>query len=754
MKVRFWGTRGSIAAPGPTTARYGGNTSCVELRASDGTLIVLDCGTGARELGLHLVRTEPQPYRIHLFIGHTHWDHIQGFPFFVPAFLPGTELNIYAPLGFQHGLEEAMAGQMEYSYFPVKLRELRSRIHFTELDEGFFRVGEVLVETQYLNHTAPTIAYRMSNGGATIAYVTDHEPFWSTEGRVSRHPGDERHIEFLRGANLVVHDAQYTEEEYRGGKVGWGHSSVDYAVDVALAAGVDRLVLFHHDPTHDDATMDAMQATARARVAAAGGALDVLAGAEGLELDVRGGGDPQARAAASALQHRQIAGGRVLVVSANEKEVAAIDEILSEDGLVLLRLPDMRAAVIRSAELAPDLAVVDRELLDGDGEPALEPLRTALARGNFPVVVLADTSVGADGMHRGVGASTDYLAKPFSPPMLRARVRAWLARTLLAFDVRPASVGAPAEPGAVPERVGHRSRLAAMLATVPLFRPLSNEQRELLIEQASDLVFVPGQIVIRQGEPSDRLFVILAGRVRVLETSPDASADVLLGELGEGEILGELGVLRNQTRSATVVAVERTHCLVLRQSDFLHALQTSAELAVSLLRTVAGRLYEADRRLSRYAPDPITGLAGRRAFYDQYRRLAAVARRRKNGVLLIVLDVHQLKDINDQHGYNIGDDVLRTVGDALIEATRTTDLVSRHGSDEFAVFLPDVGPNDVDVVLARVRDKLAELAQKRGLPLIPRCNVGVAYSQTPPDAADDLLREADLDMARRRQTSA
>jgi len=466
---------------------------------------------------------------------------------------------------------------------------------------------------------------------------------------------------------------------------------------------------------------------------------------------VRGSADPQARAAASALQHRQIAGGRVLVVSANEKEVAAIDEVLSEDGLVLLRLPDMRAAVIRSAELAPDLAIVDRELLDGDGEPALEPLRTALARGNFPVVVLADTSVGARGVHRGVGPSTDYLAKPFSPPMLRARVRAWLARTLLAAEVRPAPVGAPGGADAVPERVGHRSRLAAMLATVPLFRSLSNEQRDLLIMQASDQVFVPGQIVIRQGESADSIFVILAGRVRVLEASPDANADVLLGELGEGEILGELGVLRSQARSATVVAVERTHCLVLRHGDFLHVLQTSAELAVSLLRTVAGRLYEADRRLSRYAPDPITGLAGRRAFHDQYRRLAAVARRRNNGGLLVVLDVHQLKNINDQHGYAVGDDVLRTVGDALIEATRTTDLVARHGGDEFAVFLPDVGPKDVDVVLARVRDKLAELSQKRGLPLTPRCNVGVAYSQAPPDTADDLLREADLDMARRRR---
>ena len=128
MQVRFWGTRGSIAAPGKETARYGGNTSCVEVLTADGTHIVLDCGTGARALGLHLAESN-QPLRLHLFIGHTHWDHIQGFPFFVPAFEPHTELNVYAPLGFQRGLEEALAGQLEYSYFPVKLRDLRSRIH-------------------------------------------------------------------------------------------------------------------------------------------------------------------------------------------------------------------------------------------------------------------------------------------------------------------------------------------------------------------------------------------------------------------------------------------------------------------------------------------------------------------------------------------------------------------------------------------------------------------------------------------------
>ena len=192
MYVRFWGTRGSIAAPGRETSRFGGNTSCVELRASDGTVIVLDCGTGARELGLHLLEHGPRPLRVHLLIGHTHWDHIQGFPFFAPAFMPGVEVNIHAPLGFQKSLGDAMAGQMESAYFPVKLKELRSRIHFTELDEGFFRVGDVLVETQYVNHTAPTIAYRLTNGATTVAYVTDHEPFWIPGGQGFLHPGDQR----------------------------------------------------------------------------------------------------------------------------------------------------------------------------------------------------------------------------------------------------------------------------------------------------------------------------------------------------------------------------------------------------------------------------------------------------------------------------------------------------------------------------------------------------------------------------------
>ncbi len=747
MQVRFWGTRGSIAAPGPNTARYGGNTSCVEVRASDGTVIILDCGTGARELGLHLERTMQQPIRLHLFIGHTHWDHIQGFPFFVPAFLPGSELNIYAPIGFQRGLEDAMAGQMEYSYFPVKMRDLRSRIHFTELDEGFFRVGDVLVETQFLNHTAPTIAYRMTSDGASIAYATDHEPFWNASGRISQHPGDERHIAFLKGANLVIHDAQYPDEEYRD-KVGWGHSSLEYAVDVALAAGVERLVLFHHDPAHDDAAMERIEAMARAHAGRRGQALEVLAAREGLELQVLGSSAAPDMAEASALKHRQIVGGRVLVVSANETDVAEIEEVLGDDGLVFLRQSDMSAALSRGRELLPDIAIIDRELLDGDGDAVLDVLRDRLGRRNFPIVVLADSSIPSDAVYRGEASSTDYLPKPFSPPMLRTRVRAWLARTLMVFD--PTERVAP-RGERTPGPTDSRARCASLLASVPLFRQLTGEQRDLLLASAAEQSFAPGHVLIRESDPPDRLFVILSGRVRVLEVAPDSPVELIVGELGEGEILGELSALRNQPRSATVVAVERTHCLVIPQSEFLKVLQGSAELAVSLLRMLAGRLYETDRRLSRYAPDPVTGLAGRRAFHDQYRRLAAVARRRKTGALLLVLDVFQLRTINDRFGYGAGDDVLRTVGDALVEATRTTDLIVRHGGDEFVVFFPDAGPGDVDTVIGRVREKIKALSGKRGIPVAVTCNFGVAYAQSPPESAEDLLREADQDMLRRKR---
>ena len=747
MYVRFWGTRGSIAAPGERTARFGGNTSCTELRTPDGTVIVLDCGTGARELGLHLTQTLKPPIHLHLFIGHTHWDHIQGFPFFVPAFIPGVELNVYAPLGFQQSLEEAMAGQMEYSYFPVKLRDLRSRIHFTELEEGFFRVSDVLVETQYLNHTAPTIAYRITGGGTTIAYVTDHEPFWKIEDGMLHHPGDQRHVAFMRGADLVIHDAQYSEDEYRQ-RVGWGHSTIDYAVDVAMAAGARRVALFHHDPTHDDVTLARLEAAARERARSAGSTIEVFAAREGMELTLIGDGGAGPVSDVSALRRRLIAGARVLVVTSDDTQVMAVEDVLAEDGMVALPLPDMHAALTRGTEHMPDLAIVDADLPGADGVDLIPEFRRRMNRPNFPILLLADRPDGAG--DRAQSGATDYLAKPYSPPMLRARVRAWLARTVSSFDghatAPPAAPAAPTQD----DRATTQTLLASILASVPLFRKCVPEQLSILVQHATEQVYPSGHVITRQGEASDNLWVLLSGRVRVVEATADGHAEMLLGELGRAEIFGELGILRDQPRSATVIAVDRTHCLVLRQRDFMTVLQDSPELSNALLRIVAGRLYDADRKLARYSPDPLTGLASRRAFHEQYRRLAVGARRRKNGLLLLALDVLELKAVNDRFGYALGDEVLRTVADALVESTRTTDVIARYGGDEFAVLLLDAMPKDVEIVTARVRDRLSALGLQRRLPVSVECSIGIAWSQSPPETAEEFLRDADRDMQEKR----
>ncbi|HEX2173297.1 MAG TPA: diguanylate cyclase [Dehalococcoidia bacterium] len=749
MQVRFWGTRGSIATPGPRTARYGGNTSCVSIRAADGTLIVLDCGTGARELGLHLLKTEPQPLRLHLFIGHTHWDHIQGFPFFVPAFTPEAEINVYAPAGFQRSLEGTLAGQMQYSYFPIKLHDLRSRIHFTELEEGFFRVGNVLVETQHLNHTAPTIAYRISSGGATVVYAADHEPFWNPAHQAFQHPGDQRHVTFLRDADLVIHDAQYGDEEYDD-KRGWGHSTVEYATDVALAAGVQRLVLFHHDPTHDDIEVERLEARARARGAAGGTGLEVIAAAEGLELDVAGSGRTSAVADSSALRLRPIAGRRVMIVSADETDVAAIGQVLMEDQLALQPVPDRQTALDEARDIAPDLVIVDDHLPDGDGVALVPKLRSRLRRPRLPVILLTQdhrTEAVLDGTDDG---ATDYVATPFSASMLRTRVQAWLARS--EPNRRSAARRGRGRRGDV--RALDQRDAAQILAGTPIFRSLGADHLRDLADQATEREFWPGQVIIHQGGPADRLYVIISGRVRIVESLPDApQVEMTLGELGPGEIFGEAAILGDESRSASALSAERTRCLVIPREAFLVALRASPDLCLGLLRMLSHRIFDANRLLARYAPDLLTGLAGRRALLEQYQRLAARVQRNRSHLMLLALDVVHLKEINDHYSYAVGDEVLRTIADALMQATRTTDFVSRSGGDEFVAILEDAGAQDIDVVIDRIRRIISDLTQRRGLPAQVRCSIGVAVSGAQPESIDDLLRAADEDRNRRQTTS-
>ncbi|MEA2062345.1 MAG: MBL fold metallo-hydrolase [Gemmatimonadota bacterium] len=283
MKVKLWGVRGSIPTPGPQTVRYGGNTTCMQLVGDDdisidGEILIIDAGSGIRECGLSLMAL-PKPLKINILISHTHMDHINGFPFFVPAFVPGTEINIYGPVHYDKKLRDIFAGQMDYSYFPISTAQLASNITFHDLKECEFELGNLKVKTQYMNHPVLTLGYRITDGETTFVYTGDHESYRDVIGEEGGDDEDDddfddmgdivaqqnqRLIEFFRDADILVCDAAYTPEEYQTHK-GWGHGSTDNAVDWAIEAGVRKLVLHHHEPTHSDEKLDEMEAYAKQR---------------------------------------------------------------------------------------------------------------------------------------------------------------------------------------------------------------------------------------------------------------------------------------------------------------------------------------------------------------------------------------------------------------------------------------------------------------------------------------------------------
>ena len=265
VTVRFWGTRGSIPTPGPRTIRYGGNTACVEIRCGS-IIIMLDCGTGAREMGLALQREfEGRPVDVAVFVGHTHWDHIQGFPFFMPAYVPGTRLTIHSLRGSDKSLEKVFTGQMDSSYFPVSVTDLMARLQFVELD-AVVKLGDATVSHVYLNHPGMAIGFRVDIGKKSVVYISDHEPYRRLSGDNEHNRKLDREIdEFARGADLYIREAQYTDEEYPG-KRGWGHSTWSDALESAHEANVNLLALYHHDPMHDDDFIDRVVSECRAAI--------------------------------------------------------------------------------------------------------------------------------------------------------------------------------------------------------------------------------------------------------------------------------------------------------------------------------------------------------------------------------------------------------------------------------------------------------------------------------------------------------
>jgi phosphoribosyl 1,2-cyclic phosphodiesterase len=383
MQIQFWGTRGSLAKPGPTTLRYGGNTACVEVRAANGTLLILDCGTGAHGLGLALLATEEGPEHGHILISHTHWDHIQGLPFFLPLFETGHEWDIYAPKGLDQHLQQTLAGQMQYRYFPVSLDQLGATIRYHDLVEGGFEAGGAQVMTQYVNHPALCLSYRLEADGVSVVYAPDHEPHARLQahaepGSPVMHAEDRRHVAFLNNADLVIHDAQYTAAEYAH-KVGWGHSTVEYAVDIALAADVKRLVLYHHDPLRDDAAVDRLVESCRQRVAKANGKLEVLAASERLVLNVFN----RLRADAAPGNHESSAEDqtnfpqhpKVLVADDEPDVLLLLTRTLRLENFDLITASDGEAVLLLARMEFPDLILLDWHMPRLDGLQVSRTLR-------------------------------------------------------------------------------------------------------------------------------------------------------------------------------------------------------------------------------------------------------------------------------------------------------------------------------------------------------------------------------------------
>lgn len=294
VQLKFWGTRGSIAVPGPRTLRYGGNTTCVEVRADD-EIIVLDAGSGIRPLGIALENEfKAQPIKLSLLITHAHWDHIQGLPFFKPAYDPKNEIRILGFDGMGASFHQILAEPMKAPFFPIAMRELSGKIEIKKLTEMDFALGNVQVRARFVNHPGVCAGYRLSGGAGSIAFVPDHEPydFLHSAKRNDLSPEEAKKIaadehaglvEFLRGSDILILDAQYTDKEYET-HVGWGHGSISSAISLALDAEVHRLLLFHHDPNHDDAFVDEMAESARELVVKSGRPLEVAAAQEGSEI--------------------------------------------------------------------------------------------------------------------------------------------------------------------------------------------------------------------------------------------------------------------------------------------------------------------------------------------------------------------------------------------------------------------------------------------------------------------------------------
>jgi len=281
MRVKFWGVRGSTPVPGAAAAGFGGNTSCVQVTAEDGTEVILDAGTGIRELGAAL---DGRCRVIHILLTHLHLDHIQGLMFFAPLFDPTVEVTIWGPPSPQRALRERLARYISTPLSPIEIRELPGQVKFRDAARPPWRLGDIEVESNFVAHRGPTLGYRLTAGEASLCYVPDHEPGLGTDLRTADRPWISGYA-LAAGATLLIHDCQYDEAEYRVRR-GWGHSCISDAVTFAHCTDCAQAMMFHHDPAHDDARLEAIGAEVQDQWLAAGatGTIDMAREGQMIEL--------------------------------------------------------------------------------------------------------------------------------------------------------------------------------------------------------------------------------------------------------------------------------------------------------------------------------------------------------------------------------------------------------------------------------------------------------------------------------------
>ncbi|MCD6045147.1 MAG: metal-dependent hydrolase, beta-lactamase superfamily [Gammaproteobacteria bacterium] len=485
MQVKFWGTRGSIPVPGESTARYGGNTSCVEVRSAAGTTVIIDCGTGLRVLGQEWVSAKEKPKHAYILLSHTHWDHIQGLPFFLPLFMSGYEWDVYGPKGLSCSIKDTLSGQMQYSYFPVGMGHFTAVVRYHDLLEGVFYLNDIKVTVRYLNHTSLTCGFRLEADGCTVVYDCDHEPY-GVEAAYGDNPlteQDKEHAEFAKGADLLIHDAQYSEEEYAK-KIGWGHSTAEYVCKIAQYAGAKKVALTHHEPARSDEAIEAHVRTIIDRFSPKMPEIEIFAAMEGQTIDLKSrDGQPASHhgkeiSSATNTAAISVAHEQSILVYAADPNIVALFTNGARANNVLVAVVDTIQAIeeqIKSKKIA--LLIIEHNPPQQDAVNIVKLLQQTLGAeaNSTPIVVVSAHKETLLTSREGI---SEYLTLPLSPAYVQTRILAWLLRISCRWQPAPFPENEKARLSALhglnildteqEERFDRITRLATALFRVPV----------------------------------------------------------------------------------------------------------------------------------------------------------------------------------------------------------------------------------------------------------------------------------------------